>query len=1106
MDYYSLPVAKRTRSRVGEVVYKEFVRRKKKIKKEDMVLGFVTEPRRLRSGMVIIESVTRKRVSPTVAVGDNVNGKKEEVEEDKGVMGIVVDGVCGKVEDKGSVEERVFKPTCLRSGDVCGKEEEKVSVVVVDDVCSKEKEEKGSVEKWVFERMRLRSGTVCGKEEEKGSVDIVVDDDDVCGKEKEKESVEKRIFEPTRLRSGRIILSVYDNQTRISETVLENGVDSKCEADVDDMKGELGNEKVSYNMKKGNCDGGVQFNRKGDDVAHEVNKSAGSDWDWVEYREDETVLEETIPDENICKNYMAMPSSSVKNNIHVAVKIEKDIGLDFWVASNDNIYGQVDVKPKIKRVDLEWVADVEQGDGRLFAREMESNTEEFVKHTTRFRKTAPKTHEVLKFLADALLDRKEMPLNDWVSEPETKLIPINDVILPLKHKSLKPDFVILLNWQEDSIDRELTIHNGFNPGKNPCGKSEYRSRNREQKPLLDKFENQDSGFLSKCDSDVDDSQKTAWDLVPGVKQSMYHHQREGFEFIWKNVAGGIFVNKLKNGSTNNGGSGCIISHAPGTGKTRLTIVFLQSYMEKFPDCKPVIVAPRSMLLTWEEEFKKWEVGFPFHILNINELSGKERVAAIDLSNQSKDRRVVRLIKLLSWKKYPSVLGISYDLFKLLAGEKDKTETKDYQYDEQVKELLLDTPELFIFDEGHTPRNEQSHIFKSLFNIKTEKRIILSGTPFQNNFDELYNTLCLVRPSFADKISSENRAYMSKNRGRKTTEAKDKWASLTGSIGKDSSHRRESERIEELRAMIAPFVHIHKGNILQQTLLGLRHSVVVLQPDAMQKSLLDLVHGTKNPVMLDYYVSLVSVHPSLLHASFDNAPCVNRRKLEKLRLSPEFGVKTRFLMELLRLTEAVGEKVLVFGQFIEELSCIKDQLESQRNWREGKEVLYMDGQSSSKKRQSFINDFNNPGSAAKIMLASIKACGEGINLIGASRVVLLDVVWNPSVERQAISRAYRIGQKKVVYVYRLITSGTVEEEKCCRQAEKDRLSELVFCSPGEGGNNNASTMWEDDILQEMNRHERLKNMFRKIIYEQPKESDFSENVVEDGSIFERECYF
>ncbi|GLU13351.1 hypothetical protein SLE2022_299890 [Rubroshorea leprosula] len=148
---------------------------------------------------------------------------------------------------------------------------------------------------------------------------------------------------------------------------------------------------------------------------------------------------------------------------------------------------------------------------------------------------------------------------------------------------------------------------------------------------------------------------------------------------------------------------------------------------------------------------------------------------------------------------------------------------------------------------------------------------------------------------------------------------------------------------------------------------------------------------------------------------------------------------------------------------------------------------MNGKLDLKQRHSLINIFNDPNGEAKVLLASTKACSEGLELVGGSRVILLDVVWNPSVERQAISRAYRLGQKKEVYTYHLMISGSLESDKYCTQAEKDSVSELVFSSSNkENGVSQKSVVSSDKILDEMASHAKLKGMIESIIY-QPKES-------------------
>jgi len=606
---------------------------------------------------------------------------------------------------------------------------------------------------------------------------------------------------------------------------------------------------------------------------------------------------------------------------------------------------------------------------------------------------------------------------------------------------------------------------------------------------------------------------TVWDLIPDVKEKLYPHQQEGFEFIWKNLAGNIALQKLKNTDPRREG-GCIISHAPGTGKTRLTIEFLKAYLKVFPRCLPIIVAPASLLLTWEYEFKKWDIGVPFHNLNNLELSGKEHGDAVNLHNWSNARSskdTTRMVKLISWYKESSILGISYSLYEKLAGGGGESDDEDEKKRKQarggqsknkkkkkyasaekrrenpyMRKVLLEAPGLLVFDEGHTPRNEKSLLWNMLLEIQTNKRIILSGTPFQNNFMELYNTLSLMKPSFPNTISLELKSFCQKPERKKTLK-KSSWELVSGNSSDD--------KIKQLKLLMDPFVHVHKGAILQKKLPGLKNCLLTLKPDSFQKQTLESIKSSHNIFISEPKLTMASVHPSLLlecKLLEEEESVLDKDRLEKLRLNPNGGVKTKFLVEFVRLCDAFNEKVLVFSELLGPLRLIKDQLSSSLNWTD-KEILYMDGVVRLKEKQELIHNFNDANCQAKILLASTKACSEGISLVGASRVVLLDVVWNPSVERQAVSRAYRIGQKRVVYTYHLLTEGTTEHQKYFKQAEKERLSELVFSDKHVDNDESKSCAvdFEDKVLDLMLQHEKLKGMFVNCVV-QPKEQDFVES--------------
>ncbi|XP_073307567.1 SNF2 domain-containing protein CLASSY 3-like isoform X3 [Primulina huaijiensis] len=630
--------------------------------------------------------------------------------------------------------------------------------------------------------------------------------------------------------------------------------------------------------------------------------------------------------------------------------------------------------------------------------------------------------------------------------------------------------------------------------KNCRGSGRTRSSEMGQLPEFDQLDLTTSSAHDFTDFD-NNGNGTVWDVKPGIKESMYKHQQEGFEFLWKNLAGSINLAELRS-SDPSGVGGCIISHAPGTGKTRLTIVFVETYLKLFPSCRPVIIAPASMLLTWEEEFKKWNVEFPFYNLNNLEFLGNENNTALrlfsGLSGQNKE--LIRMVKIYSWHRGRSILGISYSLYEKLAGEKyregkKREKNKRVAVDnkcEALRKILLEKPELVVLDEGHTPRNERSNIWNALLKLHTKKRVILSGTPFQNNFAELFNTLRLVRPAFADVLSQAKifaaEMITSRKMPRRKREGKNA-RSISKAI---------NSAVEKLKLSMSPFVHVHKGTILQQSLPGLRDCVVLLKPPALQKSLIDRIEGLQSTFEFEHKVALISVHPYLLQfcGSVEKQWLgIDMGAIEASKLNPNEGVKTKFIFELVRLSLAMNEKVLIFSQYIQPLELIKDQLKEIFMWVDGKQIFQMQGKLDQRQRQLMINTFNDPQSEAKVMLASTKCCSEGISLVGASRLVLLDVVWNPSVEHQAISRAYRIGQKKYVYTYHLMTSGTTESDKYCRQAEKERLSELVFTSSSNEGEKHKqpATGIEDRILEEMVGHANLNAMFEKII-NQPKDTD------------------
>ncbi|KAG6547536.1 hypothetical protein Mapa_010984 [Marchantia paleacea] len=613
---------------------------------------------------------------------------------------------------------------------------------------------------------------------------------------------------------------------------------------------------------------------------------------------------------------------------------------------------------------------------------------------------------------------------------------------------------------------------------------------------------QETTEYQKLQAEKDVTWMSSCKLPPRIQNSMHPHQKDGFSFLWRNLAIGEGNNRTMREDRN---TGCILSHAPGTGKTFLVIAFLQSYINNFPTCRPLIVAPKIMLRQWEKEFERWKSDISVYILNTARESGKrllqihEDAGVINSKNLHLSARrlldTFRLAMLYEWSKNRSVIIVSYNLFACLTDE-----NRDHHISpegEAVRKTLLEKPSLLILDEGHFPRNKGTRIRKSLMTVKTNVRILLSGTLFQNNFEELFNTLYLVRPGFVEGFTSfvpnctdedgqsNVKKFLEMEQVTKEAEriARKLFVEEVGmKIEQGQSSKARSDDLdyglERLGALTTEFVHHHTGGVLA-ALPGLRDFAVILKPTQQQCSILELLqknfHKPNQYLEREIAVSQTSIHPMLVNSleftkSLGISSIFNYFREQKLGASsgsgsvtgpasglskkeakdPSDGVKTKFVFDLLCYSKPAKEKVLIFSQHLTPLELLAEMFVTQFRWRETYEYLKLDGKLSLDERAKIIEKFNNPSSEACVLLASTKACGEGVSLIGASRVVFLDVLWNPAVIKQAMSRAFRLGQKKIVYVYRLIASGTIEEHKYKKAIRKDWLSRSIFsASQGEG---------------------------------------------------------
>lgn len=508
-------------------------------------------------------------------------------------------------------------------------------------------------------------------------------------------------------------------------------------------------------------------------------------------------------------------------------------------------------------------------------------------------------------------------------------------------------------------------------------------------------------------------------IHPRHQKVMKPHQVDGFKFLLSNLV------------CDNPG-GCIMAHAPGSGKSFMIISFLQSFMAKYPAARPLIVLPRGIVSTWKKEFQRWQVeDMPLH----------------DFYSVKADSRSQQLEVLQHWISERSILFLSYKQFSSIVFHSDSGKIAD-----ECEKILLMCPSILILDEGHTPRNRDTDILKSLEKVQTPRKVVLSGTLYQNHVEEVFNILNLVRPRILKLDASKmiKRRILSKVQisGRKSSQIKCSdnafYEVVEYTLLKDESFDRKVTVIQDLREMTSKVLHYYKGDNLDE-LQGLVDFTIFLQLSPRQQVEVAELKKLKNRFKRSSDGSSIYVHPLLktLSLNFGLKEGLDQKTDMFLETIDEReGVKAKFYLNLLRLCESSGEKLLVFSQYLLPLKFLERLTVKVMNYSVGKEIFIITGDSDSNLRDSYMEQFNN-SSAARVFFGSIKACGEGISLVGASRIIILDVHLNPSVTRQAIGRAFRPGQVRKVYSYRLVASDSPEIDDHLTCFRKETISKLWF---------------------------------------------------------------
>ncbi|XP_008217034.1 chromodomain-helicase-DNA-binding protein Mi-2 homolog isoform X4 [Nasonia vitripennis] len=493
---------------------------------------------------------------------------------------------------------------------------------------------------------------------------------------------------------------------------------------------------------------------------------------------------------------------------------------------------------------------------------------------------------------------------------------------------------------------------------------------------------------------------------------LHHYQLEGLNWLRYSWGQGIDT---------------ILADEMGLGKTIQTITFLYS-LYKEGHCKgPFLVSvPLSTIINWEREFETWAPDF-YCVTYVGDKDSRMVIRENELSFEEGAVRGGRASKIRSSQIKFNVLLTSYELISI-----------DSACLGSIDWAVL------VVDEAHRLKSNQSKFFRLLASYNIAYKLLLTGTPLQNNLEELFHLLnFLCRDKFNDLSAFQN-----------------EFADIS-----------KEDQVKKLHEMLGPhMLRRLKADVLKN-MPSKSEFIVRVELSPMQKKyykyILTRNFEALNPKGGGQQVSLLNImmdlkkccnHPYLFPAASQEAPTGPNGNYETSALIKAAG-KLVLLSRMLKKLRDDGHRVLIFSQMTKMLDLLEDYLEG-----EGYKYERIDGNITGTQRQEAIDRFNAPGAQQFVFLLSTRAGGLGINLATADTVIIYDSDWNPHNDIQAFSRAHRIGQANKVMIYRFVTRNSVEERVTQVAKRKMMLTHLVV-RPGMGGKGaNFSKQELDDILR------------------------------------------
>uniref|UniRef100_A0A8C6N9Z3 DNA helicase n=1 Tax=Melopsittacus undulatus TaxID=13146 RepID=A0A8C6N9Z3_MELUD len=435
----------------------------------------------------------------------------------------------------------------------------------------------------------------------------------------------------------------------------------------------------------------------------------------------------------------------------------------------------------------------------------------------------------------------------------------------------------------------------------------------------------------------------------------------------------------------------ILADEMGLGKTIQTISFLSYLFHQHQLYGPfLLVVPLSTLTSWQREFEVWAPEINV-VVYIGDLMSRNMIREYEwIHSQSKRLKFNALIT-------------TYEILL-----KDKA-------------VLGSINWAFLgVDEAHRLKNDDSLLYKTLIDFKSNHRLLITGTPLQNSLKELWSLLHFIMP-----------------------EKFEFWEDFEEDHGKGRENGYQS-----LHKVLEPFLLRRVKKDVEKSLPAKVEQILRVEMSALQKQYYKwiltrnykaLSKGTRGSTS-GFLNIVMELKKCCNHCYLIKPPEENEREngLETLQSLVRSSGKLILLDKLLTRLRERGNRVLIFSQMVRMLDILAEYLTIKHY-----PFQRLDGSIKGEIRKQALDHFNADGSEDFCFLLSTRAGGLGINLASADTVVIFDSDWNPQNDLQAQARAHRIGQKKQVNIYRLVTKGTVEEEIIERAKKKMVLDHLVI---------------------------------------------------------------